>query len=599
MTLTSTFDHPGLPLVRNNFWHGKLMGVQEFQRDQQYLLSLQRTLSRLTIGAGVLCGLDVWADGKGIAVAPGAALDGHGRLVVVARPVHLDDVTPWICPVLPTGSAEPGEYAVCLLHHECGTDPVPALVTDCDSHGECRPGAIEERFRLEVRLRDDPVCAGCAVTLEPGRSCACGSSCVEIARLTWDGQAIVGVTTAGRAELPSLRQLYEAQRCRDEACDPATGRAPRLTRLWPPSGVALSREGSLSEWVRWRLHPRIELYFDRAIVEDRVDDTRDWIRAWAVANDPGGSGAFLCERLELEYLKQASSCGDQGQVMVEVGARALARLAKLSEKVGARLGVVVHARSDFDTGPLGAGPVGLPAQVQHAGTTLTREQLERLWQGDVVPDMDIDDLRAPTAPRRYTDGFDGGLLHSVFYVDPPVAELRLTGAWPYNGARIVHNELPAVQVSFGRALQQPADDWLLDTGTPWLRAWLVADDGTVEKLGIQSSSLVDRPRLADLFQGDFDVTLRQELAGTMELKLSQPVAVRGRVLLVSDAPATGLSIGSFAGTCLGRDVLISLLNDAPVVPNTLLEGTRPSGRLLPRSAATEGRIHWTFAWEKS
>jgi hypothetical protein len=213
--------------------------------------------------------------------------------------------------------------------------------------------------------------------------------------------------------------------------------------------------------------------------------------------------------------------------------------------------------------------------------------------------MDIDALRPPTLPRCYTDGFGGGLLHSIFYVDPPVEELRLTGAWPYNGARVVRSELPPVQVSFARAVQQPADDWLLDTGNPWLTAWFVADDGTAEKLGIQASRLVDRPSLADLFQGDFDATLRQELAGTVELELTQPVAVRGRLLLVSDPPAMGRSIGSFAGTCLGRDALVALLNDARVEPNTLLDGTRPSGRLLPRSTAADGLIHWTFAWEKS
>jgi len=603
MTLTTAFDHAGLPLVRNNFWHGKLMGVQEFERDQQYLLSLQRTLSRLTVGAGVLCGLEVWADGAGIAVAPGAALDGHGRLVVVARPVHLDDVTRWICPAPESGVSQPGDYVVCLLHHECGTDPVQALVTDCDTRAECRPGAIEERFRIELRLKDQAgcadVCAGCSAGLAPGRSCACGSECVEIATLTWDGQAISGVTTTGRPELPSLRQLYEAQRCRDEACDPAAGRAPRLESLWPPSGEVLSREGSLSAWARWRLHPRLELHFDTAIEEDRVDDTKDWIRAWAVANDPGGTGAVLCERLELGYVREPSACGDHLRVVVEVSARALGRIAKLTEATQARLGVVVQVRSDFDTGPLGVGPLRLPAHLQHAGTSLTRAQLEALWHKDVVPDMDIDDLRPPTLPDCFTDGFDGGLLHSVFYVDQPAAELRLTGAWPYNGARVVRGELPRVQASFARALQQPADDWLLDTTNSWLRAWFVADDGTLEKLGIQSARLVDRPTLADLFQGDFDATLRQELAGTVELELTQPAGVRGRVLLVSDPPATAPGIGSFVGTCLGRDALLALLNDAPVSPTRLLEGTRPSGRLLPRSASTEGRIHWTFAWEKS
>jgi hypothetical protein len=213
--------------------------------------------------------------------------------------------------------------------------------------------------------------------------------------------------------------------------------------------------------------------------------------------------------------------------------------------------------------------------------------------------MGIDALLAPSIPPCYSDGFDGGLMHSIFYIDPPVVELRLTGVWPYNGARIAGDELPPVQASFARALQQPADNWLLDTGNPWLGAWFVAVDGAVEKLGIQSSRLIDRPRLADLFEGDFDATLRQELAGTVEFQFTQPVAVRGRVLVASDPPSMGRSIGSFDGSCIGRDVLVALLNDAPVAPTVLLEHLRPAGQLLPRAAATEGRIHWTFAWEKS
>ena len=105
MTLTSKHDETRLPLVRNNFWHGKLMGVQEFQRDQQYLLSLQRTLSRLTVGAGVLCGLMVEPDGSGLRIGSGAALDGHGRLIVVSRSVQIDDVTLWVCPTPASGIA--------------------------------------------------------------------------------------------------------------------------------------------------------------------------------------------------------------------------------------------------------------------------------------------------------------------------------------------------------------------------------------------------------------------------------------------------------------------------------------------------------------
>jgi hypothetical protein len=603
MTLTSNHDETLLPLVRNNFWHGKLMGVQEFQRDQQYLLSLQRTLSRLTVGAGVLCGLRVEPDGLGLRIGSGAALDGHGRLIVVSRSVQIDDVTSWVCPTPASGSLEPGVYELCVLHHECPTDPAPALVTDCDTRIECRPGAIEERYRVELRLREredcDDVCADCCKSLEPGRECSCESDCVELATVTWGGSAIVGVSMEHRSEIPSTRDLYESQRCRDDACDDTSIRAPRLVELWPTSGSTLSREGSPSAWARWRLWPRVELHFDRAIDEDRVDDTRDWIRAWAVANDPTTS-AVMCERLELTYHEDVpDACCGHDRVVVAVDDRSLARFGALTNAGSGRLGVVIQARSNFDTGPLGVAPVTLPAQLQHAGTTLTTAQLDELWDKNEVPDMSIDALHPQTLPPCFTDGFDGGRLHSVFYLDAVSAELRLTAVHPYSGARVESDGL-TVQASFARPIRSPADDWLLDATNPWLRAWLFADDGTVERLSVAAAKLVERPRIADLFRGDFDATLRQELAGTVELELSAPVATSGRLLVVSRSPigGPGQSIGSFGGTCLGRDELLDLWNEQSDA-SSLRARVRPSGQRLPRASQSDGWIHWTFAWEKT
>ena len=96
-----------------------------------------------------------------------------------------------------------------MLHHECPTDPAPAIVTDCDTRVECRPGAIEERYRIELRLREregcDDVCPHCCKSLEPGRRVSCGSDCVELATVTWDGAAIVGVSMDQRSEIPSTR----------------------------------------------------------------------------------------------------------------------------------------------------------------------------------------------------------------------------------------------------------------------------------------------------------------------------------------------------------------------------------------------------------
>jgi hypothetical protein len=308
----------------------------------------------------------------------------------------------------------------------------------------------------------------------------------------------------------------------------------------------------------------------------------------------------MCERLELTYHEDVpDACCGHDRVVVAVDDRSLARFGALTNAGSGRLGVVIQARSNFDTGPLGVAPVTLPAQLQHAGTTLTTAQLDELWDKNEVPDMSIDALHPQTLPPCFTDGFDGGRLHSVFYLDAVSAELRLTAVHPYSGARVESDGL-TVQASFARPIRSPADDWLLDATNPWLRAWLFADDGTVERLSVAAAKLVERPRIADLFRGDFDATLRQELAGTVELELSAPVATSGRLLVVSRSPigGPGQSIGSFGGTCLGRDELLDLWNEQSDA-SSLRARVRPSGQRLPRASQSDGWIHWTFAWEKT
>ena len=108
--------------------------------------------------------------------------------------------------------------------------------------------------------------------------------------------------------------------------------------------------------------------------------------------------------------------------------------------------MLVEARAHADSGPLGAGPVAMPAQLEHPGTTLTAEQLNALWATDAMPKMMIDTIRADTGPTCFTDGFDGGYLHSVVYIEPrPRAELRLTAVDPYNGARVNGRDAPTIQ----------------------------------------------------------------------------------------------------------------------------------------------------------
>jgi hypothetical protein len=44
-----------------------------------------------------------------------------------------------------------GTVTLCLAYHECATEPVPVLVGDCETRGDCAPSTVRERYRLLVR----------------------------------------------------------------------------------------------------------------------------------------------------------------------------------------------------------------------------------------------------------------------------------------------------------------------------------------------------------------------------------------------------------------------------------------------------------------
>lgn len=75
--------------VRNNFFSGRLLTGEDFQRESEYHRGKRGLLNRLFVGSGVVAGLDV-VSGSGkseVVVGPGLALDGWGREIVVVKPV--------------------------------------------------------------------------------------------------------------------------------------------------------------------------------------------------------------------------------------------------------------------------------------------------------------------------------------------------------------------------------------------------------------------------------------------------------------------------------------------------------------------------------
>jgi hypothetical protein len=559
-------------LVRNEYWHGKLMGAADFQREQDYVRGLQRTMARLTIGCGVLCGLAVGRVGdKGISVSAGAGLDGSGQLIIVPSDHEFEDVSTWICGNDPSN---PGTYEFCLMHHDCPTLPAPSLVTDCDTHVECKPGAMEERYRFEARPVDVPsgcgdTCSSCGRVIESGRACPCDcTDCVPLAQFEWTGTTISSVSMSHRTEVPSNRQLHEMLTCTVGDCEPTAVVAPRLLAVWPRPGSILDRKGSPS---------------DRPIEVDRIDDPDDWIRAWVIVGDGDDR---RCQRTRLRYLDRVDgkACGEH-TVVLEIDARS--NDLRRGDTPGApALAIVVQAISEEDTGPLGAAPVGLPAQIQHAGTGMSVEELDRLWDRDECPDIPIQELGSGEDPGCFGDGYDGGRLHAVFYVSPVEEETHVTAVYPYNGERVGTEDLPPLEISMASSVPDGIQP----------RAWLIAN-GTHRALDLTRVEDPDEPMAARRFESSFDDTLASELARTARWDVTADDAEPGRVLVVVPSEYEEGFVGGFAGTCLS-DAEVARAYTDDLKPG-IYDRIRPTDLRMPRAGEAGHWIHFTYAWEGS
>jgi hypothetical protein len=182
---------------RNHFFYGKLMDVAQWRKDQRHFDQKRSLVNRLLHGHGVACGLGVVAGEEGrVRLLPGVALDGWGREIVVPEAVAFDAHQPTDDQGQPMGDPlEGGLVELRLAYAERPLEPVPVLVADCDTPGQCAPATIREEFRILVRPAGD--------ALPDAPSCGSGS-------LEWDDPAALH------------RQLVErlAAGCPDAPDDP-------------------------------------------------------------------------------------------------------------------------------------------------------------------------------------------------------------------------------------------------------------------------------------------------------------------------------------------------------------------------------------------
>ncbi len=133
---------------RNRYFYGKLLDEASLRMEQSYFNQKRWMMNRLGLGSGVVCGLHVDVQGDCVCIAPGVAIDTMGHEIVVPGAVPIDPRKVTDDRGVPTGEEiNNGEKGyVCLAYHECLAEPVPVLVTDCDSTNHQTPSVIGNRF---------------------------------------------------------------------------------------------------------------------------------------------------------------------------------------------------------------------------------------------------------------------------------------------------------------------------------------------------------------------------------------------------------------------------------------------------------------------
>ena len=188
----------GLPApTRVNYFYGLLLTEELLRRDQRHAGDALRQMNRLTVGQGVLTGLDFTVSNDDVITEfganaqrwrahlnPGVALDGYGRSIVVPggpkdgtsdgagvqelavvegrHATRLDDdldglgflaALTGVAVGNPAGIkaalAAPVTLELQIAYAERKTDPVRALAGHCSE--ECEPSAVREQYRTRVR----------------------------------------------------------------------------------------------------------------------------------------------------------------------------------------------------------------------------------------------------------------------------------------------------------------------------------------------------------------------------------------------------------------------------------------------------------------
>jgi hypothetical protein len=247
--------------TRNRYYYGKLLDAYHLELEQDYGNYKRWLLNRLSLGAGVLCGLDVLVsnDKKRVRVASGVAIDGFGREIIVPQASQpFEPMQPTDDCGRPTGNPiRQGVVTLYVCFHECEAEPAPALVDECGDSA-CENGLVRERYRLRVGegepeppgIVTEAQCKTIFATPADGvsrRTVVCETldsdcsapddSCIPIATITIDDGVVTEVDTCTfRPNVYSNTVLLDLILCLAERVDECCGPVAAVKTIAIQSG---------------------------------------------------------------------------------------------------------------------------------------------------------------------------------------------------------------------------------------------------------------------------------------------------------------------------------------------------------------------------
>jgi hypothetical protein len=147
------------PSKRVNYSMGLVLGVDEFEQEQYYILERDRLHNRSLHGYGTVCGLQVrYQDGE-VQVLPGLAVDSRGQHICVPG-MRCADLNTWLGnhenEIQDAFGSTPGALPlyVTLCYRECKTNSVPVPGEPCRTQADSMVASrIQDDFELKLSLK--------------------------------------------------------------------------------------------------------------------------------------------------------------------------------------------------------------------------------------------------------------------------------------------------------------------------------------------------------------------------------------------------------------------------------------------------------------